>query len=86
MYIILELQTDNEGHTSNIVTTKTDKNEALSTFNSIMAAAWLSDIRYHTAMIIDPVGRVLKRDCAEHIPPEPEPESEEIGDSDEIIS
>lgn len=80
MYIVIELQTDNEGHTANIVTTKELENEAYSAFYSIMAAACLSTVRYHTAMVVDPVGRVLKRDCAEHIPPEPEPEE---GDSDE---
>lgn len=74
MYTILELQTDNDGKTVHIVTTEENRAKADSQFYSIMAAACLSNLRYHTAMVIDPEGRALMRDCYKHLPPEPEPE------------
>ena len=75
MFIIIELQTDAEGHTGNIVQTKETKEEALSTFFSICASAAISQVRYHTVMAIDEQGRYVTtgqgyaRECFEHITP-----------------
>lgn len=68
MYIVIELQTDNEGHTANIVSTKQTEPEAKSAFHSICAAAAISSLRYHTAIVVDPQGRYIARECFEHFP------------------
>ena len=69
MFIVIELQTNDEGQTANIVQTKDTKDEALSTFHSICASAAISSLRYHTAMVVDPQGRSVARECFEHITP-----------------
>lgn len=66
MYIVIELQTDNEGHTANIVTTKETEAMAKSAFHSICSSAAISNVRYHTALVVDPQGRYLARECFEH--------------------
>lgn len=75
MYIVIELQT-NDDQTANIVQTKDTKEEALSAYHSILAAAAVSSVEYHTALVVDPKGQYLARECYEHI--QPEIESEEV--------
>ena len=65
MYIILELQTSN-GQTANIVTTKDTKDKAMSVYHSILAAAAVSSVQYHTAVVMDEEGRYLARECYQH--------------------
>ena len=66
MYIVIELQTT-KGETSSIVTTKPSKNEAMSAFHSIMAAAAISNVEYHTAVVMDRKGQYIAKECYEHI-------------------
>ena len=66
MYIIIELQTTG-GQTANIVTTKDSKEAALSKYHSILAAAATSKVEYHTALVMDPEGKYLARECYKHI-------------------
>jgi len=66
MYIVIELQTTN-GQTANIVQTKDTKEEAMSAFHTIMAAAAISSVEYHACIVADRTGRVLARECYEHI-------------------
>lgn len=65
MYIIIELQTTN-GQTANIVQTKETKAEAMSAYHSILAAAAISAVEYHTAIVMDEQGKYLARECYEH--------------------
>lgn len=65
MYIIIELQTT-DGHMGNIVQTKETKDEAMSTYHSILAAAAVSNVQYHTAIVMDERGQYLARECYEH--------------------
>lgn len=74
MFIVIELQT-NDGQTANIVQSKETKAEAMSTYHSILAAAAISAIHCHTAMVIDHEGKVYAREFYTHMP-EPEPENE----------
>ena len=60
MFIVIELQTNN-GETSNIVTTKNTQDEAESVFHSILAAAAISKVEHHAAVILDEQGRHIAR-------------------------
>ena len=65
MFIIIELQTTN-GQTANIVSTRETKDEAMSAYHSILASAAVSNVEYHTAVVMDEQGRYLVRECYEH--------------------
>lgn len=65
MYIIIELQTT-DGQTANIVSTRNTKDEAMSTYHSILAAAAISQVEYHTAVVMDEEGKYLARECYRH--------------------
>ena len=65
MFIIIELQTT-DNVTSNIVTTKTTKDEAMSTYHSILAAAAISSVQYHTAVVMDEKGVLIAKECYQH--------------------
>lgn len=65
MYIIIELQTT-KGQTGNIVQTKESRDEAMSVYHSILAAAAVSNVQYHTAIVMDERGQYLARECYEH--------------------
>ena len=73
MYIIIELQTTN-GQTAHIVTTKEDRNEALSTFHSILAAAAISKVDTHTAVVMDERGNYVAIESFVHKEEEQEQE------------
>lgn len=65
MYIIIELQTTN-GQTANIVQTRATKDEAMSVYHQILAAAAISSVEYHTAIVVDKEGRYIARECYKH--------------------
>ena len=75
MYIVIELQTTG-GQTANIVTTKNTKDEAMSAYHGILASAAISSVEYHTALVVDPKGQYLARECYEHIVPQAESQGE----------
>lgn len=64
-YIVIELQTTN-GQTSNIVTTYSDLAHAESAYHSILASAALSEVEYHTALILNEQGMTIEQRCFEH--------------------
>ena len=66
MYIIIELQTT-DGQTANIVQTKATKDEAMSVYHQILAAAAISSVEYHTAIVVDKEGRYIARECYRHL-------------------
>lgn len=65
MYIVIELQTT-DGATANIVQTKETKDQAMSTYHSILASAAVSSVEFHTAVVMDVTGRLIARECYEH--------------------
>lgn len=74
MFIILELQTTN-GQTAHILTTKDTKEEAMSAYHMILAAAAISSVECHTAIVMNEEGRLVARESYRHTTePEPEPE------------
>ena len=71
MYIINEYQTDKNGNTAIVPPiTRATLNEAKSVFHQILAAAAVSSVPYHTAMICYHNGNVIAVECFEHIEPE----------------
>ena len=56
MYIVLELQTSNDGTIGNIVTKYDTLNEAESKYYAVLSAAALSNVPVHSAVIIDNTG------------------------------
>lgn len=74
-YIVLELQ-NNEGTTSTISYTYTDRNTAENKFHTILAYAATSSIEEHSAVLLTQDGRLVRTECYRHPKPEPEPESE----------
>lgn len=75
MYILIEMQTT-DNQTGSIVTAYTDRAAAEAAYHTILAAAVMSSVHYHTVVMLDERGTPLKREFYRHIP-EPEPEGEE---------
>ena len=65
MYIVIELQTTN-GNTANITTQYADRNTAEQAYHTILAAASVSPVDIHTALIVDERGTVIKREFYDH--------------------
>ena len=65
MYIVIELQTTAEG-TSDIVTAFQTLPEAESKYHSILAAAAVSEIPVHSAIIVSEESFPVKHQCYKH--------------------
>lgn len=63
MYIVIELQTNTEGAVSNIVTSFNTLPEAESKYHSILAAAAVSEIPVHSAVIVSAEGFPVAHQC-----------------------
>lgn len=68
MYIIQEIQTNNGQSALLPPITKEDKLGAESAFHSICAAAAISSVMVHTAIVYDEHGNVAMSKYYEHIP------------------
>lgn len=66
MYIVIELQKNTEGTVSNIVTPFETLAEAESKYYSILAAAAVSEIPVHSAIIVSEEGFPVKHQCYKH--------------------
>ena len=66
MYIIIEIQKAQDGTVSTLVTTKDTRNEADSTFHSILAAAAISKLSSHAAVLMTEDGNPLRNESYHH--------------------
>ena len=66
MFIVIELQKNAEGVVSNIVTSFDNLAEAESKYYSILAAAAVSKIPVHSAIIVSEEGFPVKNQCYKH--------------------
>lgn len=66
MYIVIELQKNPEGVVSNIVTGYETLAEAESKYYSILAAAAVSAVPVHSAIIVSEEGFPVKHQCYRH--------------------
>lgn len=67
MYIIQEIQTENNTTALLNPITKADRNEADSAFHSILASAAISKIDVHAVVILDEHGNKIDGKFYEHI-------------------
>lgn len=66
MFIVIELQKDAEGVVSNIVTSYENLAEAESKYYSVLAAAAISKVPVHSAIIVSEEGFPVKHQCYKH--------------------
>lgn len=71
MYILIEMQT-NDNQTASIVTAYTDRAAAEAAYHTILAVAVMSAVHYHTVVMLDERGSLIKKEFYRHIEPEPE--------------
>ena len=67
MYIIQEIQTNDNTTALLPAITKADKNEMESTVHSILASAAVSDVEVHAVIVYDEHGNTIKREYYEHM-------------------
>ena len=66
MYIVIELQKSAEGVVANLVTEHEDLPHAESKYHSVLAAAAVSSIPVHSAIIVSEEGFPVKHQCYKH--------------------
>ena len=75
-YLVLEIQVNN-GIVSNLIYDFDDQRQAESKYHTVLAAAAISNLDVHTAMLTDENGFLYEtRSYKKIVPPEPEPEPE----------
>lgn len=65
-YIVLELQTNTDGTVGNLVYSFADRNQAEQKYHTILAAAAVSNLPKHAAIILADDGRSLMYQCYRH--------------------
>lgn len=66
MFAVIEFQTDGSGNVAHIMTDHPTKAEAESKYHQVLAAAAISQVPIHSAVIITPEGVVQKSQCYKH--------------------
>ena len=66
MYIVIELQKNKDGKVGNIVTSHNTLAEAESKYHSILAAAAMSEVSAHSAIIVSEEGFPVQHQCYKH--------------------
>lgn len=66
MFIVIELQTINAETVANIVNTYTEKAVAEQKYHTILAAAAVSALPCHAAVMLDKEGRMIKSEFYTH--------------------
>ena len=84
-YLVIELQTANDGTVSTLTYQFTDRNQAESKYHYIMSFAAVSELPLYAAMIITNTGETLMSGYYNHMPepepePEPDPNEEPVGE------
>ena len=74
-YFILEIQKNADGTCAHIVQTSDTRNGAESVYHQILAAAAISNVYQHTAVLLTDTGMEIMHQCYVH-EPAPEPEEE----------
>ena len=80
MYVTIESITRQDDSYSVNTFKKETRDEAESSFHSILASAAKSTHKIHAATMLNAEGYVLKNECYKHDAPKPEPEPETEGD------
>lgn len=85
MYIVMEIQktAESAGGVATLVSTYADKNSAESTFHTVLAAAAISAVPVHSAVLMTDEGIWLRSESYKHPASEPEPEPEPAAEGSE---
>ena len=67
MYYIFEIQKQLDGTCAHLLTTAETENEAKSKFHQVMAAAAISSVPIHTAVVLTDEGVPIMRETYRHI-------------------
>lgn len=59
-YIVLEIQTEESGKVSTLVTAHDTEPKALQKYHTVLAAAAVSNVKYHSAVLLDDQGNWLR--------------------------
>lgn len=62
-YIVIEIQTNQDGTVGNIVTTYDSQLEAESKYHTVLSAAAISELPEHAALLFTSQGTVLESKC-----------------------
>ena len=65
-YIVIEIQANQDGTVGNVVTSYGTRAEAESHYHSVLAAAAVSHVMKHSAVVMDDEGAVLGSMCYRH--------------------
>ena len=65
MYIVIELQTNGD-QTAHLIDKYTEQSKAMQKYFTILAAAAVSSVEIHTAVIITETGRVVRAETFKH--------------------
>jgi hypothetical protein len=65
-YVVIELQTNSDGTVGNLVTAHDTRNAAESAYHSVLAAAAVSALPKHAAVLLTSEGTLLDSRCYEH--------------------
>ena len=65
-YIVIELQTSDSGGVGNVVTTFDNQPQAYSKYYTVLAAAAVSAIPKHAAVLMTSEGYLMESRCFEH--------------------
>lgn len=76
-FVVIELQTNADGTVGNIVTAFTDRGQAEQKYHTILAAAAVSSLPKHAAVILSNDGHSLMYQCYRHEPVDTEEGAEE---------
>lgn len=68
MYIIIELQTNDNGTVGNIVTAVETRKDAESQYHAKLSSAAISALPAHAVVMMTGEGEVIKRECYHHSP------------------
>ena len=74
MYLVIEIQTMANGQVATITTQHATQNEAESKYHTVLAAAAISEIPAHAAVLMYHLGNVIAAQHYTHEQPKPEPE------------
>ena len=66
MFIVIELQTINDSQVANIVNAYTEQKVAEQKYHTILAAAAVSSLPCHYAVMLDEKGRMIKSEFYTH--------------------
>ena len=67
MFILLEIQTENQSTALLPALTYSDRNQAESAFYQKLSYAAISEVDIHTVILLDEHGNTIKREFYEHI-------------------